>query len=72
MRFSLEDQAMYRRLWTYYPAAQSRHVAQPQPQPSWTAQKHEVAFDRADDLWIFSRLASVLAAFSEGTPVVGP
>jgi len=48
---------MYGRWWTYYAAAQS---------PCWIAEKHEVAFDSVDDLWIFVRLALVLAAFSAG------
>ncbi len=55
---------MYGRWWAYYVAAQSRQGAQ--AQSSWNVENHEVAFDRTDDLWIFVRLALVLAAFSAG------
>jgi len=55
---------MYGRWWLYYVAAQSRQAAQ--TQSSWNPEKHEVAFDRAGDFWIFIRLALVLAVFFAG------
>lgn len=55
---------MYGRWWLYYVAAQSRQTAQ--AQSSGNTDKHEVAFDRADDFWIFVRLALVLAVFFAG------
>ncbi|MBW9114505.1 hypothetical protein JNB88_12705 [Rhizobium cauense] len=55
---------MYGRWWAYHVAAQSRQASQ--SPSSWNAEQHKVAFDRADDLWIFLRLALVLAAFLAG------
>jgi hypothetical protein len=56
---------MYGRGWAYYAAMHSRQQAQSQPSRN-TLEKHDVAFDRADDVWIFVRLALVLAAFFAG------
>jgi hypothetical protein len=55
---------MYGHWWSYHAAARSRQAAQ--FQRSWSADNRDVAFDRADDLWIFIRLGLVLAAFSAG------
>lgn len=56
---------MYGRWWAYYMQARVRHVDQ--SHPSWNAsRKHEVTFDLGDDLWIFLRLALVLAVFFAG------
>lgn len=55
---------MYGRWWLYYVVVQSRQAAQ--AQSSGHTDKHEVAFDRADDCWIFARLALVLAVFFAG------
>jgi hypothetical protein len=55
---------MYGRWWVYYMQARMRHASS---QPAWNAQRRkEVAFDLGDDLWIFLRLALVLAIFFAG------
>lgn len=56
---------MYGRWWAYYIQARARHVAP--SHPAWNTQRRsEAAFDHADDLWIFLRLALVLAIFFAG------
>jgi uncharacterized membrane protein YjgN (DUF898 family) len=60
-----KEKAMYGRWWAYYMQARLRHVAP--SQPSWNTQRRtEVTFDHTDDLWIFLRLALVLAVFFAG------
>ena len=56
---------MYGRWWAYYMQARMRHVAQSHPFGN-ARRRAEATFDHADDLWIFLRLALVLAVFFAG------
>ena len=60
---------MYGRWWAYYMQARMRHVTEAQPSRN-TQRGTGVAFDHTDDLWIFVRLALVLAVFSAGVACI--
>jgi hypothetical protein len=60
-----KEKAMYGRWWAYYLQARMRNVSQSHPS-SGARHRSEAAFDHADDLWIFLRLALVLAVFLAG------
>jgi hypothetical protein len=62
--------AMYGRWWAYYMQARMRHVAPSHPSLNAQQRRTEVMFDHTDDLWIFLRLALVLAVFFAGLACV--
>ncbi|XAZ25469.1 hypothetical protein LVY75_20245 [Sinorhizobium sp. B11] len=60
---------MYGRWWAYYMQARMRDVTLSHPSRN-TQNRTGVAFDHADDLWIFVRLALVLAVFFAGVACI--